>query len=263
MTRPHFSSLLLLVVLLLLAGCGTPPEAAKPESSPLPPAPAPKKTEAPSTTFSVASINLAQFKGRIERADIDAFCRAIQREKPDVVAVQGMTRYPGVLTRIDPYPEIATGTGMRSVFGEMATLSGRQTGNALYSTLPIHSHESQPYPISSLGFEAALVGLIDAGAREVAVVSTLYPASAKAADQASCDAFLGRLRAAYDGAPVIVAGNLPEPPVGPEAYLAERSGGLRTWYSTDGLRPAGTRAVQTELGTLLVTQFRVFAKTAR
>jgi endonuclease/exonuclease/phosphatase family metal-dependent hydrolase len=263
MTRTLQATIAICLLLLLVAGCGAPPEAAKPESAPPAPAPAAKKPEAASTTFTVASINLATLNRRIERADIDAFCRVVQREKPDVVAVQGMARYPGVLTRIDPYPEIATGTGMRSVFGEMTTLSGRQTGNALYSALPIHSHETRPYPIVSLGFEAALVGLIDAGTREVAVVSTLYPSSAKAADQASCDAFLERLRGAYDDAPVIVAGNLPEPPFGADPYKVERAGSLRTWYSTDGLRPAGTRSVTTELGTLLVTQFRVFAKAQR
>ncbi len=250
---------LLAALTILLAGCAAPPEAAAPPPAPAAPAP-PKKAEAASTTFTVASINLAGLNRRIEHADIEALCRAVTREKADVLAVQSMARYPGVLTRIDPFPEIAEGTGMRSVFGEMANVSGRQTGNALYSMLPIHSHDVKPYPISSMGFESALVGLIDAGAREVAVVSTTIPAGAKSSDVAACGAFLGRLRDSYAPTPMIACGNLADPPViDAKAFQSERAGAARTWFSAEGLRSLGARTVQTELGTLTITQFRVIA----
>lgn len=266
MTRSIFASAAALFLVLLLAGCSAPHEAAKPESPPAPPA-AVKTPAGPDITLTVASINLGAFPRRIERADIESLSKAVQREKADVLAVQGITRYPGIATRLDVFQEIAAGTGMRSVFGETIALSGRQSGNALFSTYPIHSHEVKPYAgISSTNFEAALIGLIDAGAREIAVVSTLLPEKSAAVDQAACQSALSQLRQAYAGTPVIVTGNLPKPSgdgSDPNAYRVEQAPGaaaMRTWYTPAGLRPIGTRSVETELGTLLITQFGVYRK---
>jgi endonuclease/exonuclease/phosphatase family metal-dependent hydrolase len=256
---------LLACLALFAAGCGAPPPAVKPESASTPAAPPPaKKPAGPDITLTVASINLGAVGRRIEKADVDNLCKAVQREKADILAVQGMTRYPGVATRIDVFEEITAGTGMRSVFGENVTLSGRQSGNALYSTYPIHSHEVKPYAgISSTNFEAALVGLIDAGPREIAVVSTLLPEKAPAADLGACQSALALLRQAYAGTPLIVNGNLPKPDgAGQDAYRAAQppGGAARAWYTPAGLQPVESRSVETPLGPMLVTQYGVYLK---
>jgi endonuclease/exonuclease/phosphatase family metal-dependent hydrolase len=251
-----------LCLALLLAGCSTPAPSVKTEPTPAaPPAPA-VAPAGPDITLTIASINLGGVSRRIEKADIESLCRWVQREKADVLAVQGLTRYPGVAARVDVFEEIAARTGMRSVFGETITLSGRQSGNALYSTYPIHSHEVKPYAgISSTGFEAALVGLIDAGAREIAVVSTLLPEKATAADRDACQTSLTLLRQTYAGTPMIVNGNLPAPSGAAGFRAAQPSGGAgRAWYTPAGLEPEETRTVDTELGRLLVTRFGVYRK---
>ena len=248
---------------LLLNGCPAPQETVKTEQPPAPTPPAEKKPAGPDLTLVVASINLGAVNRRIEKADIDDLCRTIAREKVDILAVEGMTRYPGVATRIDVYQEIAAGTGMRSIFGETNTVSGRQGGNALYSTYPISSHENTPYTgIASTNFESALLGLVDAGAREVAVVSTLVPATASAQEQRVWDAMLGSLRKSYGGKPMIVTGNLPLLPVpnGDGVFRSVDSDGPppRTWYTIEGLRPLQSKVVESALGRILFTPFGVY-----
>lgn len=265
MTHRLAAAAVLLLLSVLFSGCPKPAETVKTE---LPPPPGPEKKPAdPDIVLTVASINLASVPRRIEKGDVDGLCSAVLREKADVLAVQGITRYPGVATRIDVFQAIASGTGMRSVFGETIELSGRQAGNALYSTYPINSHENTPYAgAASANFESALVSIIDAGAREIAVVSTLLPERTAASDRNADQQALNALRKTYAGTPLIVAGNLPKlivPPMGLPAYAVEQPAdapSMRLWYTPEGLRPIRSKVVESALGAILVTQFGVFRK---
>jgi len=62
------------------------------------------------------------------------------------------------------------------------------------------------------------------------------------------------------GRPLIITGNLP--PAGPggafQTEQAQGLGSLRTWYAGEGLRPVGSRAVESSLGRILLTQFGVY-----
>ena len=267
MNRPLNAALIMLAAaLLMIAGCAKPEATVKTEQPPPPPA-APKKPAGPAITITVASINLGSVARRIEQGDIDDLCQTVLREKADILAVQGITRYPGVATRIDVYQEIAAVTGMRSVFGETMTLSGRQGGNALYSTYPISSHENTPYAgIASTNFESALLGLVDAGAREIAVVSTLLPEKASAGELIACQSALAALRDSYRGTPIIITGNLPKPSTdaGDRApFTLEQAAeftSVRSWYTSEGLRAVSSRSVRSALGQILITQYGVYRK---
>lgn len=253
---------LLIAAALLLAGCPAPQEATKSEQPPPAPPASEKKPAGPDITLSIGSIDLSSVNRRVEQADIDDFCRTVLGEKLDILAVEGMTRYPAVATRVDIFTAIAQGTGMRSAFGETNTVSGRQGGNAIYSLYPINSHENAPYTgISSTNFESALLGLVDAGVREIAVVSTHMPEKMSEADQSACEGVLASLEQTHLHTPIIITGNMPGPGVaGAIIYKIEQAAGtpVHTWLTHDGLRSIRSTSVGSKFGPILVTQFGVY-----
>ena len=236
-----------------------------------------KRTEAaPSTiasTLQVATLNLSSLNRRLERKDVTQLAKILRREQVDIVAVHGITRYPNVSTRIDFVKELSAQTDMRNVFGEMVNNSGRQTGNAVFSTYPILSNHNQPFDgVKSASFEAALQTTIDGGASSVTVVSALLPSKVTAEDEAKCLRMIAALNPDENPMPMVVAGNLPASESARVQYgfsdaatlLAGRKpDGVSVWYSGNGLfRPMSTRAIQTDLGPLLVAQFGLYRRPA-
>ena len=263
--RVHWRSFLAAGVLpgLLLTGCSSPPPV-RTERAVEPPK--------PEMVITMASLNLGAHQKRLERSDVQKFLRVLKREQIDVLAVQGIARYPGVETRVDFVDELSSRGDMRSAFGEMMNNSGRQTGNAVFSSFPIRSHANTPFDgIRSVTYEASLQAVVDGGVRDLLVVSTQFPPKAPAADQARCIQSVTSLRPQEQKIPFIVAGNLPPSPDTTllladiqKAFPDAKNQASRIWYSTDGLvQPQAAHVVETDLGTLTVARFGVFRPESR
>ncbi len=260
------SALLGICLLSLLAGCPSPKQAQKGEQPAQPKPPAPKKAPVPEMTVTVASIDLSHYGKRIEQGDIDRFAGFLRQYKPDIICVEGIARYPGVTTRADVVDGIGASASLRQAFGEMISVSGRQTGNAIFTLYPIRSTENTHYTgLASPNFETAFQATIDCGLRDVVVVSTQIPDRASLDDQATCANLLGTFTTFYVGHPVIIAGNLPKFEVlhtmeqYREARLPRPDQASRFWYSGDGsLSLIKLTAEPTNFGTLAVAQFGIF-----
>ncbi|MBI4427899.1 MAG: endonuclease/exonuclease/phosphatase family protein [Ignavibacteriales bacterium] len=220
----------------------------------------------PDITVQVASLNLASYNKRIERAELRKLTAVLKKEQVDVLAVQGITRYPGVETRVDFVDELAKLADVNSAFGEMVNNSGRQTGNAVFSSYPIRSKFNQSFEkVKSAKFEAALQAVIDGGTREVHVVSAQLPKTSLE-DQIACVAAVSSLTTSAKNEAVILAGNLPvsEKAVVRSGYEdAQRQSGKNTntriWYlQNDAVKLISTRSVETDFGSMLVAQFGLF-----
>lgn len=244
----------LALTILYLCSCTTPPKAEK-EVIP----------NKPETTIQIASINLANVKKRIERNTIHELVKILKSEQVEVLAVQGISRYPGVAGRVDFVNELSAKTDWRNVFGEMLNISGRQTGNAIFSVYPILTHQNFSWDgVRSTSFEAALQATVDAGVRSLNVVSTQLPPKTTAHEQAQCLKLITAMNPDTVNQFTIVAGNMPTseiirttnsfaevPP--PES---DKNTTSKIWYSANiGLQLLTSRSVETELGTLVIAQF--------
>lgn len=260
----YLTAVVLLIAALIVAGCSSSQQTASvvsPRSEP-----APEKAPAlPSLTVQVASLNLANVGKRIEKSDIEMFANLIRKEKIDILAIQGIARYPGVETRIDFVDEFAARSELRKAFGESVTLSGRQSGNAVFSNYPILSSENVHYDgIKSMEFESALHAVVDGGTRNLVVVSTMLPPKATVEEQSRCVKSLIEIGRLHEGDPMIIAGNLPGSGTLRSLGSFDEAGngevGTRIWHSPEGLRVLQTRKVSTNLGPLVVAQFGIFRK---
>jgi hypothetical protein len=245
---------LLALPILYLCSCTTPPKAEKEPAS-----------KRPEITIQVASINLANFNKRMERNNIIELAKILKNEQVEILAVQGISRYPGVASRVDFVNELSTKTDWSNVFGEMLNISGKQTGNAIFSVYPILSHQNISWDkVITKSFDAALQTTIDAGARPLTFISTQLPPQATAYEQAQCSKLLAAMNSDMKDQLAIVAGNLPTdeimysansftavPP--PESAKSTIS---RIWYSANtSIQLLASRSVETDLGTLVIAQF--------
>lgn len=237
--------------------CSTPPQTQKEEG-----------VAKPELTVNIGSVNLSNFGRRMEKKDIVAFARTLKKEQVEILAVQGITRYPSVPTRPDFVRELSTQADMRSAFGEMMNNSGRQTGNAVFSTYPIRSNTSKSFDVKSGTFEAFLQAVVDGGVRDIMVLSAMLPPKASADDLSSCVKSIVALNAPYEKNPVVIAGNLPSSAslraIGSFNDTAEMTGdagkaGSRFWYASQGiLKALSAHTTETEMGTMVVVQFGLF-----
>jgi hypothetical protein len=242
---------------LYLCSCTTPPKAEKEV--------VPKK---PETTIQVASINLAHHNKRIERNNVNEFVKILKSEQIEVLAVQGITRYPGLATRVDFVNELVAKIDWRNAFGEMLSVSGKQTGNAVFSVYPILSHQNFPWDnVKSSSFDAALQATVDAGTGSLIVVSTQLPSKATLHEQAQCLKLIAAMNPDTAHRLMIVTGNLPMEEVirttnsYAEVPLPESSRNVtsKIWFSlSTSLQLLSSRSVETELGTLVIAQFGIF-----
>jgi endonuclease/exonuclease/phosphatase family metal-dependent hydrolase len=220
----------------------------------------------------VASVDLSGYGKRIEKKDIERFTAALKREQIEILAVQGITRYPNVKTRVDFVSELAAQMDMRHAFGESIDISGRQQGNAVFSMYPIRSNQKKEYDVPSAFAETALHVSIDAGVRDVAIVSTRLPVKASSDELAKCVRTIAELQKSPD-APFIVTGNLPtykksrdfEQFTDLQSSFPDGSAKLqssRLWYiQGDLFKVVNARTVKTELGTLTVAEFGLYQQT--
>jgi endonuclease/exonuclease/phosphatase family metal-dependent hydrolase len=241
--------LLIVAVAFLLYGCPVPPGA--------------EKESKPEITLKIASINLGNFKKRMEKKYITGLVKRLKNEKIEVLAVQEVTRYPGVATRTDFIDELKNQTEWRSVFGEMANLSGRQTGNAVLSAYPIISNYNRSFDeIKSAQFQAALLAIVDAGVGTITVVSATLPDRSSEDETMQCIRMInGSLSDRERGA--IISGNLPSSEsirransfldVSPSKHRNKSE--PIVWYSAGGrIKLIGSKSVETEFGRLIIVE---------
>ncbi|MCU0453394.1 MAG: hypothetical protein MUE68_07025 [Bacteroidetes bacterium] len=239
--------------MLWSSGCVTTPKATQTEIAP------PK----PELRLIVASLNLTNLNKRIERPDIQRLWQQLKAEQIEVLALQNLSRYPGVATRVDLVNELAKLADWRHAFGETAEFSGRQVGNAVLSAYPIRSNANEGYKgVRSAVNEGSLHAVIDGGVRDLLIVSAQLPPKASAPDQAAC---VGSIRSARaDGRmPMIVAGNLPASAKGFTEIDGAAASMTRMVFDGNGiLQPVSTKKLETPLGTVVVVVFDLYRQPA-
>ena len=254
--------------LFLLASCSAPRKAFNVEAS----RDASPSAGQPAITLAVATLDLHGLKRRIGKSDVESLAATLKRERIEVLAVQGIARYPTVKTRIDFVEALLSSVDMRHVFGETMNISGRQEGNAVFSTYPIRSHYSTEYKAKSANYESALQVSVDAGVSEAMIISTRLPENVSDRDLTSCVRTIVDIRNSVGGRPFIVAGNLPR---SPELRKADNFAEVRgapgksevapqssiLWYiESEAVKLIGARSVETPLGSMVVAQFGLFSK---
>ncbi|MBI1803064.1 MAG: endonuclease/exonuclease/phosphatase family protein [Ignavibacteriae bacterium] len=264
--QTRLAVLLTILLAVFLLGCPSTQEVKKEEPPIKPGTTKEKKPTEPEITLQVALLDLSSYTKKIENVDVTQFASELKREKIDVLALQGITRYPGLSTRVDIVEALTNTAEMRNVFGETITLNNRQGGNAIFSTYPIRSSENSHYTeLQSNGFEAALQAMIDCGVRDVVVVSTKLPEKASVGELASTSNLFSGFSSFYINHPIIIMGSVP--PSGmlqvSQTYTEVRQVHdpklPRAWYSNDGsLKPGSVRIERTIFGPMVIVQFGIF-----
>lgn len=248
--------------LLLFLSCSAPPKVAREEPSGL------SRPPTLAITLKIASIDLFGLKKRIEKKDLENFVAVLKKEQVEVLAMQGIVRTPTLKTRVDVVTELAALADMRQAFGETFDISGQQRGNAVFSQYPIRGNLKKEFDVPSAFLESALQVAIDAGVRDVRVVSTRFPEMATGRDVTTCVQTITGLQKMSD-APFVVGGNLPATrPRGQEAFIdiqswmgaeAGKTMGSRLWYTEQELfKVLKARTVKTDLGVLIVAEFGLY-----
>jgi hypothetical protein len=222
----------------------------------------------PEATLQFASLNLGNLSRRIEKKNIDDLVKTLKNEKVEVLAVQELTRYPGVSTRVDFVNEFSKQSEWGSAFGEMANLSGKQTGNVVFSFYPIVSYHNQTFDkIQSAHFEAALEAMVDAGVHTITVVSAQLPNGSSADEHAECIKLINTSASGKSNPLIIIAGNLPSSDRIRKANslnevkstISGKGTVPKIWYSADAsLQLLNSRIVETELGRLIIAELGIF-----
>jgi hypothetical protein len=248
---------------MFLASCSGPPQTTRETLGVVPVQPR------LATTVRIAALDLFNLKRRIEKKDIERFAEVIKKEQIEVLAVQGISRYPNVKTRIDFVEEFPARADMRRAFGETIDMSGQQRVNAVFSIYPIQWSNKKEFDVPSAFFESALQVSIDAGVRDLIIVSTRLPEKATAKELVSCAQTIAGLQTKTDK-PFIVTGNLPilSKVKVPESFTdiqsalpadAGKTVTAHIWYARGNLfRPLSARTVKTELGTMTVVEFGLY-----
>lgn len=246
----------LLSFLLLFNRCSTSSEARRDLSK-------------PDLAIHVAALSMSGVSRRLEKDDVADLVKILKRERVEVLVVNGLTRYPGVRTRVDLVEDLAAAAEMRQAFGEMMNNAGRQTVNVVFSTYPIRSSDRQSFDgIASAEFEGAVHAFVDGGVRDIQVVGAQFPSKAPADEQWKCVQMIASKKQTKKRTPVIVAGNLPSSESTRKAGSFEdtqaivgnlKAGAPRIWYNGEGLLFARSgRTVNTGLGVMSVVEFALF-----
>jgi hypothetical protein len=224
-----------------------------------------KKEEAfkPELTLTVASLNLASFNRRMEKKDVAALVRVLKREQVDILAVQSITRYPGLDTRLDFVKELSAAGDLRQAFGEMVNSGGKQTGNAVFSSFPMRSNVNVPFgSVKSAGFDAGILAIVDGGVRDIWIGSVQLPPKHSPDDAAACMRLVVKELPTEEITPMVLTGSLPE--VEAQGRFSEfrvtgsKAAANRFWYTKQaGLEITGSRSAETDLGPLSIIQVGV------
>jgi hypothetical protein len=248
---------------MVLASCSGPSQTTRESSGAIPGQPR------LATTVRIATLDLFNLKRRIEKKDIDRFAEVIKKELIEVLSVQGISRYPNVKTRIDFVEEFPAQADMHRAFVETIDMSGQQRVNAVFSIYPIQWSNKKEFDVPSAFFESALQVSIDAGVRDIIIVSTRLPEKATSKELVSCAQTIAALQTKIDK-PFIVTGNLPmlSKVKAPESFVdiksahpadAGKTVTSRRWFAQGDLfKPVSARTVKTDLGTMTVVEFGLY-----
>lgn len=229
----------------------------------------PAKPTISGLALKIGSLNLSNLSKKIEFKDVEYLKNVIEQDSIDILAIQGITRYPELNTRTDLIDELQKLTNFRKAFGENINLSGRQTGNVIFSEYPILFYDNTYYEgIKSTKFEAVLHAQIDCGVETVVIFNTLLPEKASIEEQTFCIKTISILRKMYQNYPVIVLGNLPSSNILRElgnfegATVTKGKNGsdniYRVWFNGKGLlNQQNGKIVDTRLGQLMVIEFQL------
>jgi hypothetical protein len=222
----------------------------------------------PEIILHIASLNLGNFNKRIEQKYIVEFAKVLKREQVEVLAVQGISRYLGVASRIDFVKELSAQMDWRNAFGEMMNISGRQTGNAVFSSYPILSQHNQTFDhLKTASFEAALQATIDAGIRSLVVVSVQMPPKATEEEEAQCMRIITASNPDGSNQTTVITGNLSSSEAVrtsisfTEVPQSESARGTTpsVWYSANSsFQLLASHTVETKLGKLIIAQMGLF-----
>jgi hypothetical protein len=222
----------------------------------------------PEIILRIASLNLGFFNKRIEQKYIVELAKVLNREQVEVLAVQGISRYPGVATRIDFVDELSAKTDWQNAFGEMMNVSGCQTGNAVFSSYPILSQHNQTFDhLKTASFEAGLQATIDAGIRSLVVVSVQLPAKATMEEKAQCMQLVAASNSDESNLTTVITGNLSSleavHTINSFTEVPQSESAIRTtpsiWYSANvSFHLLASHIVETELGKLIIAQLGLF-----
>ena len=258
------------VVSIFLMGCpGTqqtqaPPKPVIETKPPAPEKPAAKKLV---LSFAIGSIDLTKGTGfRIERPHLEEMAAFAKKEGLDVVAMQGVARYPELKSRVDIVETFAAAANMAPAFGENSTISGRQTGNAIFTKFPIISQTNTPFTgISSTNFESALQATVDFGEQQIVIVSAELPQNAPRNDLATCLSALDQFRTMYLTNPIVAAGNFPHDDLAKQFAQFTKinpqgpAGAPRIWFSaSDSMTVLHETIVQSPLGPATVAHLGLY-----
>jgi hypothetical protein len=223
-------------------------------------------------TLRVATLDLFNLRKRIEKKDVEQFVKTLRQEQVEILAVQGIARYPTVKSRIDFVNELVARTEMRHIFGQTVNNMGRQNGNAVFSIYPIRFNRNTEYELKSPNSESALQVAVDAGIKEVVIVSTRLPEKMTNRELSSCIQTIVGLKKAAREAPVLVMGNLPASQKRPASAVFNdvhespagthlKPASSRIWFNEDetlGLLQA--RTIETGIGTMALAEFGLFSR---
>lgn len=206
----------------------------------------------------VASLDLSNLSRRLTRADVNDLWAVMQREKVEVLTVQGLTRYPGLSTRTDLVDAFTSVSGWRSAFGELVDNSGRLSGNAVFASYPIRSKATVSFhTVKGAVFEGALQTVIDGGVREIIVVSATYPEKGGAAVKNECRTLISKARG-NPNAPMILTGGSPSPRDGwDEVFAAAKPVGLQ-YDGVGAMKLLDSKTLKAKLGTMSLATFGLY-----
>jgi hypothetical protein len=209
-------------------------------------------------SLTVASLDLSNLNRRLTKADVSDLWNTLKSEKVEVLAVQNLTRYPGLATRTDFINELRALSDWRSAFGELVDNSGRQTGNAVFASYPIRSHSTVSFhKVKGALFEGALHTVIDGGVREIIVASVVYPPKAGEKVRVECRSIVAEARGNHS-APMILSGDNPAPGEGWEDVFRAGSPAGIQYDGAGAMRATSSRRVNVKLGSLSVVTFGLY-----
>jgi len=225
-------------------------------------------TRKPEIIIHIAGLNLGNFNKRIEDKYIVDLAKILKREQVEVLAVQGISRYPGLTSRVDFVKALSEKTDWRNAFGEMMNISGHQTGNAVFSSYPIISQHNQTFDhLRTTDFEAGLQATIDAGIRPLVVVSMQMPVKATREEKVRCMQLIALPNSGKSNSTMVIMGNLSSSGAVralssftevPQSESARGTIPTILYSANASFQLLASHVAETKLGNLIIAQLGIF-----
>jgi endonuclease/exonuclease/phosphatase family metal-dependent hydrolase len=186
-------SAILLATTLVVAGCAT--------------------SRSKKSVVRVLTYNIRHCEGTDHKVDLERIAELINRENPDIVALQEVDR--GVLrsSRIDEPAELAKLTGMTAYFDRNIFYQGGEYGNAVLTRLPIKSKKNTHYKMLRPNEQRGVLQLhLDVHGKDLLFMDTHIDYRADDAERVINVDELKRIVAAAGKTPIILCGDFNDHP---------------------------------------------------